>query len=409
MATPNSVAQSPAQDDENDLSIEFDEDGVPTSRRGRPRPVKRAILSDDSDGEFASTPLSTRRNRGRPRVQAAQPKTGKISASVVPADAIQEPVQIEDDETVLALVDEDGERKVDDNGVLSGDRQYRVRTFTLLGRGQRLYMLSTEPARCMGYRDSYLFFLRHKTLHRVNLDENEKDDLADRELIPNGYRTRQLAVLTARSVFREFGARSVVGGRRIIDDYWEKEYIQRGFERGTLADPNDRLPPPGVEYNRNQFVAWHGASHVYHTQPQSERRSLRRTPAINDVNWITAHAQSASTYNAELSEFRKRMLQGVHEAHTGQWVYPAISQPERVIWREVCNGAEECRKKRIVDTEMCIRAPHGASSLVEVQDYIFATAGEDIKAFIREQQRLAKVDAEYLLNRADENLKNAVA
>lgn len=400
MATPASAGQSSAQEEENDLSLDVDDEGLPSSRRARQRPLKRAILSDDSDGDFASTPLSTRRQRGRPRVQVIQPKPARISASVVPADALQDPPQIEDDENVLALVDEDGERKVDDNGRLFGDRKYRVRTFTLLGRGQRLYMLSTEPARCMGYRDSYLFFLRHKTLHRVILDENEKDDLADRELIPNGYRTRQLAVLTARSVFREFGARSVVGGRRIVDDYWEKEYLRRGFERGTLADPNDRLPPPGVEYNCNQFVAWHGASNVYHTQPQIERRSSRRAPAIDDVNWITAHAQAASAYNAELSEFRKRMLRGVHEAHTAQWVYPAISQPDSVVWHEIVDGSEDTRERRIVDTQMCIRIPQGAPCLLDIEESIFETAAHDIKVVIREQQRLARLDQEYFRNYA---------
>lgn len=402
MATPISAADSPAQDDDNDISFDVDGDGASILRRTRTRPVKRAIVSDDSEGDIAATPLSTRRQRGRPRIHAPQPKPGRISASVVPADAIQEPLQIEDDETVFALVDEDGERKVDENGRLFGDRAYRLRTFSIIGRGQRLFMLSTEPARCMGYRDSYLFFLRHKTLHRVILDENEKNDLADRGLIPNGYRTRQLAVLTARSVFREFGARSVIGGRRIIDDYWEKEYLRRGFERGALADPEDRLPPPGVEYNRNQFVAWHGASNVYHQQqPQIERRSSRRAPAIDDVNWIIQHAQAASTYNAELSEFRKRMLQGVHEAHTAQWVYPAISQPTSVIWHEVLNGSEDTQGRRIVDTALRIHAPQGAPNLLGVDEAIFASASDDVKAVIREQQELAQFDKDYLKRYAD--------
>lgn len=398
MATPNSGAQSPT-DYKYEAPFDADEEGTQSPRRVRARLSRRAIVSDDSDNEGPGTPASsTRRQRGRPRVSIAQPKVERVSASVVPDDAIQEPIQIEDDETVLAHVDEDGERKVDENGVLFGDRHYRVRTFTILGRGQRLYMLSTEPARCMGYRDSYLFFLRHKTLHRIILDENEKDDLAERELIPNGYRTRQIAVCTARSVFREFGARIVIGGRRVTDDYWEKEYQRLDYQEGSLADPDDRLPPAGVEYNRNQFVAWHGASNVYHQQPHTERRSTRRMPAIDDVNWITAHAQAASVYNAELGEFRKRMLDGVHEAHTAQEVFPAISQPERVVWHEVLDGATECRDQRVVDVAMVIRSTMGGpGGLLDVDISTFNITPE-IENAIREQQRLEAADRGYLID-----------
>lgn len=399
MATPVSAGQSPAGDDS--LAFDIDDDGVSSPRRGRPRLNKRAIQSDDSDVETNGTPVA-RRRPGRPRVNTPSNRLDKISASVVPPDAIQEPFQVEDDEIVLAHVDEDGERKVDENGALFGDRAYRVRSFTILGRGQRLYMLSTEPARCMGYRDSYLFFLKHKTLNRVILDDNEKNDLADRELIPNGYRTRQIAVVTARSVFREFGARAVIGGRRITDDYWEKEYKKRGFEAGHLADPDDRLPPAGVEYNVNQFVAWHGASNVYHQQPHQERRSTRRVPAIDDVNWITAHAQAASSYNAELGQYRRRMLEGVHEAHTGQWVYPAITQSEQFKWREIESDDSSCENRRIIDTFMLIRPSlSNHTSLLEIDADIFSTASQAIKDAIHAQRDLEHKDRQYLAGRAD--------
>lgn len=399
MATPVSAGQSPAGDDS--LAFDIDDDGVSSPRRSRTRPLKRAIQSDDSDVETSETP-TTRRRPGRPRVNHPSQKLDKISASVVPPDAIQEPVQVEDDEIVLAHVDEDGERKVDENGALFGDRAYRVRSFTILGRGQRLYMLSTEPARCMGYRDSYLFFLKHKTLNRIILDDNEKNDLADRELIPNGYRTRQIAVVTARSVFREFGARAVIGGRRITDDYWEKEYKKRGFEAGHLADPDDRLPPVGVEYNVNQFVAWHGASNVYHQQPHQERRSTRRVPAIDDVNWITAHAQAASSYNAELGQYRRRMLEGVHEAHTGQWVYPAITQTEHFKWHEIADSDQRCEDRRIVDTIMLVRPSlSNRTNLLEVDLDIFATAPQSIKDAIQAQRTLEQLDKKYLQDRVD--------
>ena len=79
--------------------------------------------------------------------------------------------------------DEEGEKKVDKMGNLQGGRDYRVRIFTIKGRGDRQYMLSTEPARCCGFRDSYLFFTKHMQLYKIIIDDAEKRDLIDREII----------------------------------------------------------------------------------------------------------------------------------------------------------------------------------------------------------------------------------
>ena len=93
--------------------------------------------------------------------------------------------------------DPDGETKVSKLGYLQGDREYRCRTFTVLGRGERLYMLSTEPARCVGFRDSYLFFTKHKRLYKIIIDDEEKRDLIERELIPHSYKGRAIGIVTA--------------------------------------------------------------------------------------------------------------------------------------------------------------------------------------------------------------------
>ena len=86
---------------------------------------------------------------------------------------------IADDEVVLPE-DPEGETKVDKMGNLQGGREYRCRTFTVQGRGDRLYMLSTEPARCVGFRDSYLFFTKHRRLYKIIIDDEEKRALSER-------------------------------------------------------------------------------------------------------------------------------------------------------------------------------------------------------------------------------------
>jgi chromatin structure-remodeling complex protein RSC7 len=195
--------------------------------------------------------------------------------------------------------DPDGETKVGKLGHLQGDRDYRCRTFTVLGRGERLYMLSTEPARCVGFRDSYLFFTKHKRLYKIIIDEDEKRDMIERQLIPHSYKGRAIGIVTARSVFREFGAQIIVGGKRIVDDYEVAKAKAEGVVEGELADPNDAFKV-GEEYNKNQYVAWHGASSVYHsgapTVPLQSGKVLdgkKRRVMINDVNWMYEHARES--------------------------------------------------------------------------------------------------------------------
>ena len=196
--------------------------------------------------------------------------------------------------------DEEGESKVDENGYLLGGREYRVRTFKIEGKGERLYMLSTEPARCVGFRDSYLFFQKHKLLYKIILAEEAKKDLIERSLIPHSYKGRAIGVVTARSVFREFGSLIIIGGKKIIDDYQVQEARERGDVEGELATPEDRLPGGGEEYDRNKYVAWHGASAVYHTGaptiPTVNGKPVdgkKRRTIVTGTNWMFEHAREA--------------------------------------------------------------------------------------------------------------------
>lgn len=201
-----------------------------------------------------------------------------------------------------ALVDDDpeGNEKVDKKGHLQGGREYRVRTFTIMGKDERLYMLSTEPARCCGFRDSYLFFTKHPKLYKVVVGDEEKRDLIDREILPNSYKGRNIGVVTARSVFREFGAKIIVGGRRVIDDYKVAEARANGDVEGEIADPDDIVPDPPEAYNRNRYVAWFGASEVYRAQagggtmPHTKQSGgLKRRNNCTLQNWQFVHAREA--------------------------------------------------------------------------------------------------------------------
>ncbi|RKF65724.1 Chromatin structure-remodeling complex subunit rsc7 [Erysiphe neolycopersici] len=323
------------------------------------RPLKyRPTDTDRPNGENSAQESGTpAKGRGRGRGGFGR-GGGRWARRGGPSHVTQQPVDKEgnmmdvvNDEVELPE-DLEGEKKVDKLGHLQDGREYRCRTFTVLGRGQRLYMLSTEPARCVGFRDSYLFFTKHKRLYKIIIDEDEKRDMIEREIIPHSYKGRAIGIVTARSVFREFGAQIIVGGRRIIDDYEVARARADGIQEGELADPSD-VVKEGEEYNKNQYVAWHGASSVYHsgapTVPLPAGKvadAKKKRIMINDVNWMLEHAREASRFNATLSNLRRRNLSGIYDTHTNLIMFPKNTQPTRARWFQVndCNPDQQSSK-----------------------------------------------------------------
>ncbi|KAF2145005.1 uncharacterized protein K452DRAFT_324802 [Aplosporella prunicola CBS 121167] len=343
---------------------------IPRKRRlGRP-PKNRPPDWDNADatsGNASEKGTPAKRRRGRPSTGGfrGRPRGGPSHVTRVPIDKEGNMMEVVDDEVALPE-DPEGETKVDKLGNLQGGRDYRVRVFTITGRGDRLYMLSTEPARCTGFRDSYLFFTKHMQLYKIIVDDSEKRDLIAREIIPHSYKGRAIGVVTARSVFREFGARIIIGGRKITDDYYVAAARERGDVEGELADPNDRLPPPGEPYNKNQYVAWHGASAVYHTggpsvpMPNGKVVPGKRKINITSANWQFEHARAASRFNSNLVAVRRLNVDGIYDPHTNQMHYPKIMQPTHARWEQLPVAPDASDNEAVLEEP---QLTNGASNL----------------------------------------------
>lgn len=339
--TPSPPAHAYSEDDEEDMPMQNgeedmepvenqgeEEDGTPPAeseaesqlatpapgrssaprRRGRGRWARRGSRKDtreDRDGRDTGSDAGTPRRRGGWRGRGSiggrwgKPRGGPSHVTQVPLDKEGNMANVKDDEVELPE-DPEGEERVDKNGNLLGDREYRVRTFSIEGKGDRLYMLSTEPARCIGFRDSYLFFQKHPQLFKIILEEDAKKDLIERSIIPHSYKGRAIGVVTARSVFREFGAKIIIRGKKITDDYQVAAARAEGAVEGELAVEADKLPAAGEEYDRNRFVAWHGASAVYHTGapsiPMTNGKAgdgKKRRFIVTGSNWMFEHAREA--------------------------------------------------------------------------------------------------------------------
>ena len=231
-------------------------------KRGRPPKTARISAGSGTDSPTVRTPTQP----GPPPAQhtptyapGLQPQPGATptqasppratpSKSVVKAlptvrDHTTDQLGHEGDEYVPRETDEAGERKVNANGSLTGGRAYRIRTFHVPRRGDKLFMLATECARVLGYRDSYLLFNKNRSLFKIIATQPEKDHLIEHEILPYSYRSRQIAIVTARSMFRQFGSRVIDYGRRVRDDYWEAKARKQGFTEEDMA--GDKRPGGG--------------------------------------------------------------------------------------------------------------------------------------------------------------------
>ncbi|KAF2189792.1 hypothetical protein K469DRAFT_48116 [Zopfia rhizophila CBS 207.26] len=172
--------------------------------------------------------------------QASPSKSTPTKSTVIKAlptvrDHTTDQLNNEGDEYLPREIDEAGEKKVTTTGHPLDGREYRCRTFFVPGRGDKLFMLATECARVLGYRDSYLLFNKNRSLYKIIATQAEKDDLIHQEILPYSYRSRQIAIVTARSMFRQFGSRLIQNGRRVRDDYWESKARKQGFTEEDAA------------------------------------------------------------------------------------------------------------------------------------------------------------------------------
>ncbi|KAL9115485.1 MAG: hypothetical protein Q9227_000806 [Pyrenula ochraceoflavens] len=282
--SPRGVKRSRSPDQYGDLPLggEGDDDEQRHRKRGRPPKSQQRI-----SGELNSVASAPVQNVGNPvhtpqvkpenlppvnitpsQSSPSKPTPAKSQVKALPTvrDHTSDQLNPEGDEYIPREFDEAGEKKVDQMGYLQGGRQYRCRTFTVPDRGSKLFMLATECARVLMYRDSYLLFNKNRSLHKIIATQPEKDHLIQHDFLPYSYRSRQIAIVTARSMFRQFGARVIEGGMRVRDDYWEGKAKKQGF---TEEDPAGEKRP-GAAKAREAAAAENAQNHSLSSMPHGD-------------------------------------------------------------------------------------------------------------------------------------------
>ncbi|KAI9317955.1 chromatin remodelling complex Rsc7/Swp82 subunit-domain-containing protein [Dichotomocladium elegans] len=323
--------------------------------------------SDHSFGEDGNLSEGDSLQRGHKRSRPKPPTPGKPS--------------IEDPDSDY---DEIGETKVDRGGNLLGGRQYKVPTFHLPNRGNMLYMFSKDPAALLGFRDSFVFLKKNPKLKKVHITDSEKGHLVQNSMLRSTFRTREVSVVTARSVFKQFGHRVLKKGRRGRDDYYYTGEVDEGDDADSDDDHSKEASDksnwsPFAVSGRNNLTSRRsaagaatmagstnvGASGGGIGANASAAISASATgpstaavlPVLNETNWMLHAALSLRNFNTQLCDYRRDNM-SFFDYHTNVHQIPAAKQPLRLLH----DMADQKPKKKIKE-EHSSASEAGAATL----------------------------------------------
>ncbi|KAI9513432.1 chromatin remodelling complex Rsc7/Swp82 subunit-domain-containing protein [Russula earlei] len=255
-----------------------------------------------------------------------------------PFRVIQGKVYVIEGDELVTDDDPKGDAKIDKNGNLLGGRRFKAQTFNLPNRHpERMYMLAIDAARTSGFRDSLYYFRRNPLAHKLNATQPEKEFLIEIGKLGSHLRTRSVTLITARSAFKLHGAKTLIEGRWVVDDYYEDKVLAEITEKGLkpgdlvgeLADPNapSAAALAAAELANAQKADRAGATQgIYRAGgpttlfggpgwgPYSDgplnavRKSLLNRDGLNEENWMFVAAQRTAEAGAEWAKQRRRAL-----------------------------------------------------------------------------------------------------
>ncbi|KAJ9092101.1 hypothetical protein QFC21_006967 [Naganishia friedmannii] len=224
-------------------------------------------------------------------------------------DVINDEIEMEEDPR--------GETKVDADGRLLGDR---------------LYALSIDIARTLGFTDSSVMLRRLPMLVKVSMTPSEKEQAIEAGKVQSSMRLRSVTMIPVRNVYKYLGAKIVKDGRYVTDDYYEEAAREECAENGI--EPNSLVPdrPFAVEqdtadrtiggaYGAERSIGapfyfpggptthWGGAGwNPWHNAGQGNKRAKLHGQGFTRDNWMWKMAQEAKEREREIREARERRM-----------------------------------------------------------------------------------------------------
>ncbi|KAF9954792.1 hypothetical protein BGZ70_010454 [Mortierella alpina] len=308
------------EEDDEEVAKESDngEELEATAKRSS-RPTRSKKPSRNGPARTTSAkPQSEDEDNDEDEDEAVQPALD----SDVP-DLKEEEEPAEDVEEIEGEIEEAGEAKITKDGELLGGREYKCRSFKMPTRGERVYMLSMDPARVLGFRDSYLFFLKNPQLVRVNTTVEERTWMIEKGMLMANFKSKLIAVVTARSIFKSFGHRIIKKGKNRIDDYYESLAAEDDPAEDSDDDGTSRTDDGRSQVNGNAEDRQGGfLGKRKHTLLQSDES----TRQITDLNWLYESALAVRALNSQLQVLRKENPKFM-DPHTNIEQIPSSTQP----------------------------------------------------------------------------------
>ncbi|SCU79257.1 LAME_0A07954g1_1 [Lachancea meyersii CBS 8951] len=149
----------------------------------------------------------------------------------VPYFVVRERIADSEDCYVLSRGDQQGELKIDKFGNLVGNRHFLFPTFSLHNRPNQVYVLARDLLKCLDITGMSAdhFLAQNPQLFGVSASDEEITALKNMDLINDTETAESHIYVTTKSVFMLFGARVVLAGTRLIDDYWEELVKEQGY------------------------------------------------------------------------------------------------------------------------------------------------------------------------------------
>ncbi len=339
----------------------------------------------DSDTEIVYVLINQLRGRGRPRLKRKsdeEPKVHKKKVKKIFVDDKGNHLTVRNDE-VVTPDDPKGDKKVNELGELLGGRSYKVPTFKAPGRGDRLYMVSTDVARCVGYRDSYYLFQKHFDLFRATVSAADRLTMVNDGIIPSTFKARALYMVTARSIFKVFGSLVIENGKQVIDDYYEEKAKANGAVEGA----------PAVSLDSSTS---NSSSHRSHHKKRSTSPAQAASSAnVYSVSWIYDNAVKSRQLDSMMLYDRQEVINTVangqyeRDPYTGIVYVPGTTQPTHHTFEKVDDG--EKKSDKLVFSTSIKTSPFIKTGLADVPPEIYeGVVDDEVKEAIEKQKKYEK-------------------
>lgn len=218
---------------------------------------------------------------------------------------------------------------------LSPGREYRFPTFTLPRHPSRLFLFSLDASKLLGFRDTYIFFLRNPDIYRINATDEDREFLKAHGLVPTQLRNRSISLVMARNIFRMYGHKVVRRGRPWHDDYFIGNTQEPPFAQETENEVDE------IEYGVYDFakalaaqeggpIKRQGPAILGFSKPIEDDEPFVPSfipPEIKADGWMLKCAVSAADYNRRLVRNRPTSFL---DLHTNIEQVSANTQPKRI-------------------------------------------------------------------------------